>query len=319
MGYEKQTVCEKVAVLLATYNGSNFIEEQINSILKQSYSNIVIYIHDDGSTDTTVSTVQDYARRYANTFRIIDAPSCGGACQNFMFLLKFVEENYIVFADQDDIWDENKIEKMIKAMKNAEKEGEACLIFSDLKVVDKNLNIISNSFFSYSGKDSSRLQYRQLLMQNFVPGCAMMINKQAAILASYYQNINNIYMHDWWLMLVVSLKGTIAGIEESLVFYRQHGENTIGADKKVSYITVIRHIWQTVFGDHKTEILNRIDVPRKFASELVNIPGINQEDKMFLSEFSKIGNRRKIHRIAFYIRNRLFRNNHRNIFMLFFV
>lgn len=310
---------ERIAILLATYNGERFLREQLESLLGQTYTNWICYIHDDGSNDQTVNIAREFCEKYPYHFVIINGPLCGGAKNNFMFLLSEVKEEYIAFCDQDDYWLPEKLSETYKLIKMDEDRKKPTVVFSDLKVVNENLKLISDSFFLYSGKNSSRLNYKQILIQNFVPGCTMLINRKAVDIGLKYRNIENLYMHDWWLMIICALMGKIYATNSPLILYRQHGDNSVGADKKLSTWDVLRHIWQTIFGKHREEIYKRILIPRRFAEELKNLDGISEKDRKFLDEFSNLKKKNKCARILFYIRNKLFRSNHRNFFMLFFV
>lgn len=310
---------DSVAVLLATYNGEGYLQEQLDSLLNQTYKEFVCYIHDDGSSDGTQSIVTEYEEKYPGKIVIVDGPSCGGARSNFLYLLRNVKSDYYLFCDQDDVWDKMKLEKLVACIKEREQKGKPCAVFTDLVVVDEKMQKIADSYFSYSGKDPKRLKYKQILIQNYIPGCTMIFNSEAADIANKYQNIENIYMHDWWVALIASLLGDISSYDEPLVFYRQHGDNTIGADKKVSLGDVIAHTVETIFGSRKKQIKERIYRPRRLAAELCALDGVEEEDRRFLQEFSRIGERNKIYRVRYYIKNQLFRNNHRNWLMLMFV
>lgn len=310
---------DTVAILLATYNGASFLAEQLNSILAQTYKNWICYIHDDGSTDESLEIAKQYQCKFPEHFCVVEGSSCCGAKENFLFLMSMPKEKYIAFCDQDDYWVEDKLEVLLQKMKSIENEEKPCLVFSDLKVTRSDLSVVSNSYFNYSGKDPHRTRYKQILIQNFVPGCSMLINKRGLEVACLYNNKNNIFMHDWWVILVCSSLGILSLVERPLVLYRQHNDNSIGADRKLRVSDVVKHIFSTLFGDHLEDIKMRIEIPRKFACELLLLPGLEKDEKKFLEEFSTIRNRNKLFRINFYVKNRLFRSNHRNLFMLLFV
>ena len=114
-----------LAILMATYNGEEFIREQINSILNQTYKNWKLIIHDDGSTDNTVDIIKEYTKKYPNKIILIeDNIKCNGAKENFSHLIKIAYKNfnfdYILFSDQDDIWLPNKIEVSLSKIQEME-------------------------------------------------------------------------------------------------------------------------------------------------------------------------------------------------------
>ena len=135
-----------IDILMATYNGGKYISEQINSILNQTYKEWTLYIRDDGSKDNTVDIIDDYCKKYpGKIIRIKDDKLGLGAKLNFSELMKYSKSNYCMFADQDDVWLNTKIEdtmnKMIEA-ENIHGKETPILVHTDLKVVDGNLNII---------------------------------------------------------------------------------------------------------------------------------------------------------------------------------
>ena len=146
----------KVAILLATYNGERYLQDQLDSLINQSFKDWVCYVHDDGSKDNTMSILRSYSKKYPKRFKILDYPGGQGAAGNFLSLIKFAanncKENYFLFSDQDDIWLPNKIELEVNKMEEVYDDKTPILVYCDQKVVDQNLNIISNSSMNYSKK-----------------------------------------------------------------------------------------------------------------------------------------------------------------------
>ena len=104
---------EKVDVLLATYNGEQYLQEQIESILNQTYTDFRLLISDDGSKDKTIDIVEEYAKK-DDRIIIFKQNENMGVVKNFEFLMKQVQSKYFMFSDQDDIWKKDKIEKSVK-------------------------------------------------------------------------------------------------------------------------------------------------------------------------------------------------------------
>lgn len=137
-----------VDIVLATHNGERYISEQLTSILKQTHKKINIIVTDDGSTDDTIKIVKDYISRDDRVF-LFEKKSNEGVIANFNNGLTQTTSNYIMFSDQDDVWDLSKVSLMLnEIVKKEKKDGAigACLVFSDLRVVDEDLKIISESF-----------------------------------------------------------------------------------------------------------------------------------------------------------------------------
>ena len=137
-----------LAILLATYNGEKFLAEQLDSLFSQTYSDFIIYAHDDGSTDQTVGILHQYQNKYPEKLIILDYEPTGGAKNNFYSLMQRVDADYYMFCDQDDIWLPFKVDVSLKKIQGMELTYICmpCLVFSDLRVVDHQLNTISDSF-----------------------------------------------------------------------------------------------------------------------------------------------------------------------------
>ena len=139
-----------ICVLLATYNGEKFVAQQIDSLLNQTYKDFHIFIHDDGSTDNTVNILNDYASRYSDKITVVDAAPTGNACANFALLLSKTQGDYYMFCDQDDVWDNEKIEKTYICMQKAEQGKDIpILVHTNLCVVSADMTVIDNSFFNF--------------------------------------------------------------------------------------------------------------------------------------------------------------------------
>lgn len=221
-----------ITVLMAVFDGEKYLKEQIESILNQTVKDIKIIIRDDGSCDNSPRIIDDYCNRYPQIITKLEGTPTGSAKQNFSELLRNCDSDYIMFCDQDDVWLPNKIEKTFAAMKSAENGGKTpVLVHTDLKVVDQNLNVISPSFFSFQRLKQKRLCLSALLVQNYVTGCTIMINRALQKMCGLIPK--DCIMHDWWIALVAILFGEIVCINEPTMLYRQHSDNQVGA--KASY------------------------------------------------------------------------------------
>lgn len=230
----------EVTVLLATYNGAAYIRQQVDSILGQSFSDFRLILSDDGSTDNTPELLEQYAREYPD--KIVHYRSgqrFGCAQDHFMHLLQqFRSTPYIMFCDQDDVWHPDKIAKTLQKMKQISKADLPAMVHTDLRVVDGALNQMDASFIHFSKLRGDRLALRQLLVQNVVTGCTMMVNQTLADLACNHMPKERILMHDWWLAMIASAMGCAGYLDEATIDYRQHGNNVVGAKntRSVKYI-----------------------------------------------------------------------------------
>lgn len=217
---------------MATYNGERFIAEQIESILHQTCTDWTLYIHDDGSDDRTHEIAMTYSNTYKNIITL-DYPSTKGAKDNFFSLLDKVDSQYYMFCDQDDVWEQDKIELSLQKIQEIEKNNPdtPIIVFSDLKIVDENLNVIADSFWKKMRIKPKKLNsFHKMGACNLVTGCTMMFNKKVngCIINPKYA-----IMHDSWISLCVAKNnGIIYPICKPLVNYRQHKYNVIGAQKK---------------------------------------------------------------------------------------
>ena len=222
----------KVCILLAAYNGQNYIRQMIDSVLMQNYQNIQLVLSDDGSQDGTQDVLEAYARREPE--RVVYYRSgvrFGCAQYHFLHLLdRFRDAPYIMFCDQDDVWRRDKVRKTLAKMQELEAGADVpAMVHTDLRVVDADGRQISPSFWHYSNLDGGRLALNQLLVQNVVTGCAMMINRPLAACVCTGIPETGILMHDWWIALVASVCGRAAALPDATADYRQHGSNSVGA------------------------------------------------------------------------------------------
>lgn len=224
---------QRVAIVMATYNGGRFVEEQIRSIQSQSFSEWLLYVRDDGSRDDTVQKVIQLEREDDRVKLIWDDLGNQGTVGNFSTLMKVALEegaDYLFFADQDDVWHPDKLAIMLGAMQNLESlNGKVAplLVHCDLAVVDEQLHPVADSFVKYSRLSPTTVEFGVLLCENQVTGCACAINRSLLELASPIPR--DVLMHDWWLALLASSVGKIGFISKPLVMYRQHFSNVLGA------------------------------------------------------------------------------------------
>jgi glycosyltransferase involved in cell wall biosynthesis len=208
----------KVQVLLSTYNGEKYIEEQILSILAQDYPDIKILVRDDGSTDRTVEILERLAAKH-QIIEIVKANNIGFAQSFFQLLFNSsTEADYIAFCDQDDIWLENKISRAV-SMLSLCPLNQPLLYCSSLKIVDEKLRPIASSYLPQKG-----ISFYNALVENVAVGCTSVLNQVARklIIDSLPQNV---LFHDWWIYLVISAFGQVIYDYQSSILYRRHSGN----------------------------------------------------------------------------------------------
>ncbi len=212
----------KVQVLMSTYNGEKYLVEQLQSILKQDYSNLCILIRDDGSTDNTLQILDEYSRlderiKYYQSANI-------GAKRSFFELINNADplSDYYALSDQDDVWNTNKISRAInKLIINGDKPLLYCC---DTLLVNEKLEPMNNSI----RKPLIKPSFGNALIENICTGCTCVFNRDLLYLVQNNEP-NFAIMHDWWLYLCASAYGEVIYDSQPNVLYRQHGNNIVGA------------------------------------------------------------------------------------------
>lgn len=245
----------EVAVLMSTYNGQEYLQQQVDSILNQTYQDLTLYIRDDGSTDRTREIIESYDKRDSRVIFLRESSSKNlGPQASFFELLKNTKANYYMFSDQDDVWETTKIEKTLKEMNSAQKEyGNIPInVFTNLLVVDKKLSEIE-----LMNPEKLDLSFLSLLFHNVITGCTMMINNPLKDKINFDQlNYKNTLMHDWWIGLLAALFGKNIYLDEATIKYRQHGDNTVGMNK---HNTVKRIASRIMHLSKETEIVKKVE------------------------------------------------------------
>ena len=295
---------KKVAVLLATYNGELYIRELLDSLIRQTYQNFICYIHDDGSVDDTLSICKEYYQNYPEKIVILDYPPTGGAKNNFLSFAEYVSADYYCFCDQDDVWLENKLELFVKKASSVNSNKRGLLVFSDLKIVNQDLKVTSNSFYAQTHVVPEKINYKNVLVKGYVPGCAMMIDDFLFQRVREYHDLNNIKMHDWWIIAIAFMcKSSICIIKKPLLLYRIHSNNTIGVNNDNALKKIFDNLKGILAGDLFREKRKYLRSPRIQAGELKYVKYTDSSRIAFAEEYSSITNKNKILRACFYYRH----------------
>lgn len=215
----------KVNILMSTYNGQQFLAEQIRSIQEQSYTDWTLFIRDDGSSDNTKEILKDFERQDSR-IHLIDSDKSDnlGVIKSFHKLVNHDRADYYFFSDQDDVWLPNKLELSLKEAQNYLADLPL-MVYMDLKVVNQDLEIMTESMVK-SQSHHANTELVQELTENTVTGGVAMINHA---LAEMWQETDDILMHDWYLALLASAFGNLVFIDQPGELYRQHSDNVLGA------------------------------------------------------------------------------------------
>ena len=217
---------EKIDILLATYNGSKYLHEQLDSILSQSYGNINVIIRDDGSSDNTVMIIKEYEQKDNRVKLLSDNLGNLGFVRNFEELMKNSTSEYLMFSDQDDIWYNNKVETSYTRIKAIEEiNGKSCpiLVHTNSRIMNYETRTKS-LFISNCAKNSS---FENSFFNFFVQGSTMLINESLKREALPFSK--EVYLHDRYLHLIAEFIGVRAYIDMPTMDYRQHSNNEIGS------------------------------------------------------------------------------------------
>lgn len=206
----------RVSVAMVTYNGDQYLQGQIDSILENMQSDDELVISDDGSTDRTLDIVKQNIQRDAR-IKLVYGPG-KGVKLNIDCVLRHCQGNYIFLSDQDDIWASDKVEKVMKVFM----ESGCRLVIHDAAVVKMDgKTVIMDSFFSHK---NARAGVVKNIWKNSYIGCCMAF--KSTLLTSILPIPNNIEMHDQWIGVINDIqKGGTNFLEESLLSYRRHGDN----------------------------------------------------------------------------------------------
>ena len=233
-----------IDILLATYNGGAHLSEQLDSLVSQDFKDFRVVIHDDGSSDNTLEVIRSYVRMYPELFIFInDGLVFGKARDNFAHLIGLSSAKYVMFCDQDDVWLPSKVRLSIDALQKIEngQSSTPCFAFTDLCVVDERLDVISSSMVRFQRINTSPSK-DSLLYRNSVTGCTLIVNRAGLETAgSVYSRA---VMHDWWIALsCLCGGGRYVFLSEATILYRQHGSNSVGA-QRFSLKDVFRRVWK---------------------------------------------------------------------------
>lgn len=221
-----------VQVFLSTYNGEKYLDEQIESLLRQVDVNISILVRDDGSTDSTKVILEKW--RINGSITWYEGQNLKPAHSFLDLINNAIDVDYYAFCDQDDVWNENKLKEAIDVLKEND-NTKPLLYYSRLGPVDENLNPL-NYYFDNKGDTLGRA-----MLVSYAAGCTMVFNKALLSLVHEYTP-GFLRMHDHWLYLIcIAVDGGIYYDPSIHIKYRQHVSNTVGF--KAGIIKRLKRLW----------------------------------------------------------------------------
>lgn len=247
----------KVAILLCTYNGADFLAQQLDSIMQQTHEDWVIYASDDGSIDATLSILQRYQEKLGVERLVVQQGPRQGFAQNFMSLVKntMINADYYAFSDQDDVWFEDKLERGLASLSSTPPTMPA-LFCSRTRLVDASGQVIG-----YSPLFAKAPSFRNALVQSLAGANTMLLNAAARNLLAKAPGDACIVSHDWLTYLLVSgCGGSVIYDREPTLDYRQHNDNLMGSSSSMAGRWArMRKIFVGTFcewNEHNLKVLN---------------------------------------------------------------
>ena len=204
----------RVSVAMATYNGEKYIKEQINSILNNLEKNDELVISDDGSKDNTKSIIEDIQKKDSRV-KLFDGPKMG-VKQNFGNAIKNCSGEYIFLADQDDIWNDKKVEKVLKVFK----DENVTLVIHNCEIVNESLEKTDKTFFEFRNSGKGIIKN---IWKNTYIGCCIAFKGEMK--DQILPIPNDIEMHDQWIGIINEKYGKSYFLDECLIKYRRHSNN----------------------------------------------------------------------------------------------
>lgn len=287
----------KVSVVMATYNGENYIKEQLESLRNQTYPIDEIIICDDRSKDSTVSIVKEYIEKYELTnWNITVNENNKGFIGNFFGALENTTGDVIFMCDQDDVWNEDKVGKMLEYI---QEHPHVEALNTAVSLIDETGNLISvKNKRGYSNSNIlhkivkenewESMDFPFLVRGNVSPGCTMCITRalKEKVLPFAGLCVEHKFPHDWFFNLMASLECHTVFYNRAFTGYRMHENNTIGlADNNDNETVIVMKSTR--------ELRQNIGVFHLKRAELIyhNLP-LNREQKRYMESYLRFVEKR---------------------------
>lgn len=236
-----------VAILMCTYNGEDFLEEQLDSIEIQGYKNWTLFVNDDGSKDSTLKILKAYQKKWGQKKLLIRRGPQKGFCQNFLQIIndKKINADLYFLSDQDDVWMPHKLRHTLKkiAKLDATKPYLYCARTTYVSSDAKKILGQSDLFL----KPPS---FKNALIQSLAGGNTMAFNNPLKKVLQNYPRVD-VVSHDWWLYMLNELVGGQTHYDtESTILYRQHARSLIGAN--TGFLAKMKRLRMMLSGTYRT-------------------------------------------------------------------
>lgn len=273
---------ELVDILVTTYNTEeNVLRKQIESILKQTYKNIKIYISDDKSTNSNVEKILKEYEKKDERIKLFIQPRNLGFNKNFEFLLKKSKANYIMFSDHDDVWYKDKVEKSLKYIK----EKQLDMVYCNSRQIDENGIVLQDDYLKYKNIPLIKGKNKLAISRGIGIGCSQIITKEVRNKMIPFKK--KVIAYDWLAGFIANEGKGIGYIKEPLFDYRLNKNNILvekdlqqniikkKLKKEEKYQVYLKYREDVI----KREYLNGILMCKQYSK--------NEENKKFIEETEK--------------------------------
>lgn len=262
---------KEVVILMSTYNGEKYIAEQLESLLKQTYNNIKIFIRDDGSKDRTIEIIKEFQEKSKNII-LVEGENIG-FINSFFELLKLSDSaDYYAYCDQDDVWMEDKIERAVDFLEKSN-SSKPTLYFSNSDYYDGEMNYLATA------EKNKIYNFRNSLVECVTQGMTMVINNKTRETIIKNKPETCLY-HDWWTYMICSGFGEIIYDDKSLVKYRRHNKSVTVEGKSRIQLFIWR-VKEFLIGDSLKQIKKQLKEYEQFYSN-----NLTEENKKLLKLFT---------------------------------
>lgn len=262
---------KKVVILMSTYNGEKYIEEQLESLLNQTYSDIKIFIRDDGSKDRTKEIIKQFQQKSKNIF-LVEGENIGFINSFFELLNISDTADYYAYCDQDDVWMEDKIERAVKFLEKSD-SNKPVLYFSNSDYYDGEMNFLATA------EKNKIYNFRNSLVECVTQGMTMVINNKTRETIVNNRPQTCLY-HDWWTYMICSGFGEIIYDDKSLVKYRRHNKSVTVEGKSKLQLFIWR-VKEFLINDSLKQIKKQLQEYEKLYSN-----NLTEKNKKLLKLFT---------------------------------
>ncbi len=244
----------KIAIFLSTYDGEKYLSDQLSSIINQSYDNWKVYACDDCSSDGTLSILRDFHAKYSSKIDVKPNQKNTGYISNFLSMAcdKTIKADLYAYADQDDVWEAEKLERAVEWIASIPKDCPALYCGRTITVDENN---ITEGFSPLFSRPPS---FANAIVQSIGGGNTMVFNNAARDLINEAGVDVNVASHDWWSYILVSgCGGQVFYDPEPSIRYRQHSGNFIGTNN--SFLARLKRVYMLFQNRFKTWNQGHID------------------------------------------------------------